>query len=148
MSSFRIFIASAAFFCTTQAFADRAPLPPPDFGDCTAEKQKKSPSDDCQECNDPSQEGCEKQWKNQGYTRSCQVKPDFSGSWREVWCKNPAATKEPSAGTPPKPTQIAPESTKAGGCAINPEGSASWLWVLGVGFVVSRRKNRAAHHKQ
>ena len=139
MKSLQMIFAGATMLLATAAFADRAPMPPPDFGDCTAAKQQKSATDTCQECNDPSQEGCEKQWKNQGYTQSCQIKPEFSGSWREVWCKSSAPTKETAT---PAAARIAPEATKAGGCAVAPEGRASWLWLLGLGFVVSRSRSK------
>jgi hypothetical protein len=138
MKSLRMILAGTALLFASEAFADLAPLPPPDFGDCTAAKQKKNPADDCQECNNLYQEGCEKIWKDKGYTRACQVKPEYANDWREVWCKNPEAAKE-TPKEPVKEARTATETSKQGGCAVNPEGSTSWLLMLGLGFLVSRR---------
>ena len=146
MRSLRMLLAGVAVLFATQALADETPPPPPDFGDCTVAKQKKNPAADCQECNGLLEDTCEKQFQGKGYSRSCQVKPKHASDWREVWCKDPAAapptpakepTKEPTA-TPP--ARAAAETTKEGGCTVSPEGSASWLWILGLGFVVSRRR--------
>ena len=158
MSSLRMLLAGATLLFAAQAIADEAPNPPPNFGDCVASKQKKSPTDDCQVCNGLLEDTCTKQWKSKGYTQSCKIKPQYASDWREVWCKTPAATppepvKEPT--TPPEPVKepakepaVTPpttssnaETNKAGGCSVNPESNTSWWLILGLGFLVTRRKN-------
>ena len=153
MSSLRMLLAGATMLFAAQAFADEAPPPPPNFGDCVAAKQKKAPTDDCQECDGLLEDTCEKQWKSKGYTQNCKIKPANASDWREVWCKSPSVApvepvKEPvkeSAKNPAAtstPARAAAENNKEGGCAVSPESSASWLWLVGLGFLVNRRRAR------
>jgi hypothetical protein len=145
MRSLGMLLAGATLLFAAQALADKSSPPPPNFGDCSAAKQKKAPTDDCQECNGLAEDTCTKQWKDKGYTQSCKIKPQQTGDWREVWCKSSTAepTKEPAAATAtPSPTRTTAEVNKEGGCAVSPEGSASWLLMIGLGFLINRRRVR------
>jgi MYXO-CTERM domain-containing protein len=119
------------------AFADLAPLPPPDYKDCTAEKQKKTPTDECQECNNIYQDGCEKQFKDQGMARACQIKPEYSSEWREVWCKAPAKAPEPAK---EPAARAVTETTKQGGCAVDPTAGGSWLMLAAFAMFLRRKR--------
>jgi hypothetical protein len=144
MNSLRMIFAGTAMLLSTEAFADLSAPPPPEFGDCVVAKQKKSPSDDCQECNGLLEDTCEKQWKSKGYTQSCKIKPQYASDWREVWCKSSTAelTKEPvKEPVAPSPARTATETTKEGGCAVDPAVGTPWaIALLSLGLLIRRKQ--------
>jgi MYXO-CTERM domain-containing protein len=144
-------LACAVLFSSAVASADLIATPP-DYGDCTLEKQQKA-GEDCQVCDGLYEATCEKKQKPQGYAQRCKIQSP--GGWHEVWCKAPgAASTAPSA--PPaetKPateTKAAPAETKAApaekasaGCAVSGtggEGQALLLAGLALTMILLRRR--------
>jgi len=164
--AFRLFGVAALY--TTPSFADVAP--PAGFVETCTVEQQQGPNRECVLCGDSyykEPDACAHKLETAGYTKSCKTRG--ASTWKEVWCRKPAAASgsapattatvaEPAASVvaadPPKapssqePAAL-PENAPRRGCgacvvgATDPAaGVASFALLLGL---VAMARARRAH---